>query len=224
MRSKRGLIASIGAATSLILAGTLALASVSTVIAFRGWPGVHTDPAVAMPTVLAVSAKDKSETKRSEPITVASVPVTPSRPHSSSTTSKSHRVVEHVENTPASTSSTKIAHIPSSPVVVADKPASAGSKPAPTSAGKPKAVLGNTVSKVGEGLGNTVQQTGKALGDVVEPVSPTLSQVVTNATDAVGNLVKKATDLVGTVLDSVLPIHRPDQQPAPAPAPAAPQG
>jgi len=189
VRGKRGLFASIGAATSLILAGTLALASVSTVIAFRGWPGVHSAPPITSPAILASAPTAGKQTHHSRALTVPAAATAPSH----AAASKSHSSGD-ARAASATQHASSPANVPSSPVVVsAAKPASASSSStsAPAKPAKKKAHLGDTVTKVGDGLGNTVTKTGQALGNVVEPISPALGQVVTNATDAVGGIVKK---------------------------------
>jgi hypothetical protein len=205
MRSRRGLIASIGAATSLILAGTMALAAVSTVIAFNGWPGVKGSVYEATPTLLAAAGDAGSSHNSSRAAVV--VPAAPA----------TRRHKPSVHGTHAGSTSARVvaapAHTAATAHVVAAAPQPQAVKPQSTQAGKkdttasvPKTSdLAKGVSNVGGGLGKTVENTGEVLGGVVAPLSPQLGQVVTNATNAVGGIVRQATDLLGRVLDVVAP-------------------
>ncbi|HEU4978015.1 MAG TPA: hypothetical protein VFT42_03890, partial [Solirubrobacteraceae bacterium] len=71
MRTRRGLLAGIGASTALVAAGTLALLALSAVIAFNGWPSsplsAHDTPVL----VLQPAAAGATAQRAAEPIVVA---------------------------------------------------------------------------------------------------------------------------------------------------------
>src|ERR671931_2849993 len=66
---RRGILPSVGAGTSLIVAGVLCLAVISSIIAFRGFPGLG--PGAARPPVrLVAPAADRTGRSAPAPIVV----------------------------------------------------------------------------------------------------------------------------------------------------------
>src|SRR5439155_9274062 len=172
MRATRGLLATLGASTCLVLAGTLGLLTVSAVVAFRGWPGLTAAPVAAESTPLAQAtarplppAADQSEAIviRSAPTRIlaharSGSPQSPGQAGGSGPRSEIAQVVPAPAHPPTA------AVAPTGPVVQL--------RPPPT---PPLPQVGEPVRKVGGGLGDTVEKTGDRVSDAVRPISPPLA-------------------------------------------------
>jgi hypothetical protein len=209
MRASRGLLATIGISTCLVLAGTLALLSVSAVVAFRGWPGLAPGVLGDYPTKLAdVSVRPvppRADGTRTGSVMLASV-ISPTSGTTSARTSghalhgaRSRDVAEAVHAPPHPP--TLVAAVPTAPVVVRS--------PVSTRPHVREAVdevtggLGTAVDQAGNQLGNTVAETGGKLASGVQPISPELAVTLDRVTEAVGNVVRglggKVAGTVGSV-------------------------
>ncbi len=208
-------MASLGATLTLVLAASLALAAVSTVVAFQGWPGVqmnHThDKAEVLAAVAPASSAERASAKGSPSLTVPHRAPAPPRPaHHAAPTVAPHRVATVSSVAPSRGTSGRVS-VQAHPAAQAANVASAvppANKNAST--GKPAYKPGDPVRKVGNDLGGTVAGAGKGLGDTVSKVSPALGETVTKVTQAVGQVVAGATDAVGKVLDDLT--HPPEQK------------
>jgi hypothetical protein len=195
MRASRGLLATLGVSTCLVMAGTLALLSVSAVVAFKGWPGLSPDPVTSQPTQLA-EAFDRPVpparvSRNAEAIMIA--PKTAPAAHrsigSSPTQARySGRIREVAEAVQAPAHPPTVAHAPTGPVEQTRLPYPDPPQVQET-VKKVGGELGAAVKDTGRGLGSTVQDTGKKLSDGVQPISPELARTIENVTKTVGDVV-----------------------------------
>jgi hypothetical protein len=184
MRASRGLLATLGVSTCLVLAGTLALLSVSAVVAFRGWPGVNPGAVSAEPTQLAqvsVRPLPPASGRRSTDAIVIATRIVAAAHHraASPPTPARHsgriREVAEAVKAPAYPPTDVVA--PTGPVVAR-----------PPTPAKPQ--VQETVDKVGGGLGATVKKTGDGLAQSVQPISPDLATTLDHVTETVGDAVE----------------------------------
>lgn len=204
MRAWRAVLASFGASTSLVLAGAMGLAAVSTIVAFQGWPGVEPQNAAARGAVVAQARTASSRTVRESAVVVVPTarrvaPLRASAPRAQRTTVATTPVRTNVSVTP---SQFRGGHTQGATSSISAAPGGEAEK-APTK--QTSSSVGDPVRRVGEGLDGTVQQTTKSLGDGVRPVSPALSNTLDETGQALGETVKAVTDAVGAVLDGLKP-------------------
>lgn len=194
MRATRGLLATLGASTCLVLAGTLGLLTVSAVVAFRGWPGLTAPPVAAESTPLAQATARPLPPDADQSSAALVLKSAPSRilaharsgsPQSLGQTSASGPRSEIAQVVPAPAHPPTVAVAPTGPVVQL--------RPPPT---PPLPQVGEPVRKVGGGLGETVAKTGQRLSDAVRPISPALADTVDKVTSSLGQKLK---DLGGGV-------------------------
>jgi len=212
MREWRAVLASFGASTCLILAGTIGLAAVSTVIAFQGWPGVKPQTGTSQDAVLAAAQVDPAHHRRGDEHAIVVRPRSAGTPRRSTPrpalrTTTAKRSAGTVPVSVHVSPPTRTAGASGGAAVTTTPSAAAPKAPRPAGSG-----AGDPVRQVGDGLDGTVQQTTKGLGDVVRPISPTVANVLDNTGEAVGQTVKNVTDTVGAVLDGLKP-----KSPPPAP-------
>jgi hypothetical protein len=193
MRFGRGLLATIGATTSLIAAGSLALFAVSAIVAFKGWPDIRAGDIVANTTAIATHAPTAADpSKSSEPIVLAAVPRKPAK--------QARRAAGSGQPLVASVKPviqrTRARRIPAAPAQTVMAPA-APVVPAPEEVRK----TGDPVREVTSGLGETTKVTTKGLGDTVRPVSPELGKALDDVGTVVGNTVDEVGEIVGALLD-----------------------
>lgn len=198
MRSARAFLASLGASTCLVLAGTVAMAMVSTLVAFTGLPGMQTDSAQAPTAVLIAAAgpRSGSAADAAQPAALA-LPALREPP---------------ARRAPARRVET------ASPVVQADPgaaPAGAGGpgagtfefeggeKPSGVNPGDPPDGSGparETVREAAGVLGGTVAGAGDGLAEVVAPISPPVADVVGGTSVVAGDVVTTVAEVVAGVL------------------------
>jgi hypothetical protein len=206
MHGWRAVLASFGASTSLVLAGAMALAAISTVVAFQGWPGVEPQAASASSAVVAqarTATHGAATSPRVVVVAKARRPVAAHRraaPGIAGTVVASTPVATNVSATPGRSGGSPTEGATSS--FSAEPSVDAQKTPKQTSAS-----AGDPIRKVGDGLGGGVQQTTKSLGDTVRPVSPALGNTLDNTGKALSNTVQKVTDTVGALLDALKPKH-----------------
>jgi hypothetical protein len=204
MRATRGLLASLGASTSLVLATAVALFSVSTIVAFRGWPGI--DGSIASPgeARIAVSAAEPGggpAATRAQRIVVPRVKAAPRRALSAARTQRASVAtrVPAVVSRPRSTARRRV------PTSAAAPPSTEPPQPAPVA--RPKRSLppaGDPVREVGTGLGGAVGGVAGGLGEIVRPLSPALGATADQAGRSLDETIRGVTDAVGALLDALL--------------------
>jgi hypothetical protein len=215
MRASRALLASLGASTALVLAGTLALAAVSTVVAFRGWPGVSLPQGHPDGTIVADARRASEHTARhSSPIVVSET----ARAAQPSRVAVRRQARRSVRSRAPHTGAVGSAATPTAQALPAATPApvrtTAQPQPHATPAtgvapavaalpAKPGQAVAKVTTKVTENLGGAVGDTGAAVGAVVRPASPTLADTVDAATQGVGRTVKDVGQTVSNVLNAL---------------------
>lgn len=212
MRAPRAIVASLGASLALVLAGTLALATVSTIVAFNGWPGVDTSDAHESSNALAVApaaARDGARTARALVVArPAPKPrVQPRRPAVRRATAapRAPRTVV------APTRDAGGRRAAQSGTGRAPQSVATSVPPAKEKA-KPKSPVYHATAPVrdlGNDLGGAVAGAGQGLGGAVSNVSPALGQVVQDATSAVGQTVAGVTKVVADVVDGLTQPKKP---------------
>jgi hypothetical protein len=210
VRGTRAFVASFGASLSLVLAGSLALMAVSTVVAFQGWPGIAAPDSASHDEVLASVASTQTDRAQAR-AKAASLVVAKAAPKP--------RVVVHRAHKAPATHVTKVGAIPAPTTVSASghakpvvhpaaAPQSTASAVAPVTAAaltsaRPTYTAGDPVRKVGNDLGGGVAGAGAGLGGVLDNISPALGNTVEKVTTAVGGAVAGVTQIVAAVLDSL---------------------
>lgn len=198
----------------MVLAASLALMAVSTVVAFQGWPGVYakgsSDKADMLARVAAPAETKHTSSKAKASLTVphrAPAPPPAVRKKPAAVAPKVAAVTASVA--PARHTNGKI-NAQAHPAAQAANVASVvPARETTASTGKPAYKAGDPVRKVGNDLGGTVAGVGKGLGDTVAKISPKLGETVEKVTQAVGQVVAGATDAVGAVVDKLA--HPPQQ-------------
>jgi hypothetical protein len=207
VRASRALFASLGASLSLVLAGSLALATISTVVAFQGWPGVASGQRSVSESQLQVASAPASVTR------ATALMMTTRRPRPAAPAHQEARraPVRTTTAPPAQTASRDVAGSKATQAHPASAPASAtlsGAGPSRTTT-KPKKVVvpvdAEPVRRIGNDLGSVVAGAGQGLGDSVSQLSPELGKVVSDVTTGVGTTVAATTQLVADVLDALAP-------------------
>jgi hypothetical protein len=186
---RRGILPSLGAGTSLIVAGVLCLAVISSIIAFRGFPGL--DPRDARPPVrLATPATDGPGRSAPAPIVVgatagsATLAAPVRRPQASSART-------HVDDPAVRIGSAPSAGSGSSPVAPVSDPVTA--PPAAT----PSADEPDTGTPAPTARPRPVRQTVDRVRDVTAPVQPPpVPPAVQPVVDQANGLVETANDVV----------------------------
>lgn len=207
MRVTRALWASFGAGMCITVTGVVLLAAVSTVVAFRGWPGADLTQPSTPPAMLAEVAgftePDDAATD-AKPIVVPAAPArstrraTTNRRRSASATNSSGKGSTRV----ATTEPTSGTAVPPVPVAPASQPgASPAAPPSKAPAAAPK--VGDGVRDLGSAVDAGAGNVTGALGDAVEPVSPTVGKTVGGVGEVVGDTVQGVTNVVAGVVDAL---------------------
>lgn len=196
MRATRGLMASLGAGTALVLAAAAALFSVSTIVAFRGWPGVDAPGVGSDPTAIAVASSLTDADLAARRIVVPA-----SRSMARKQAGASGATHLHGGPTVASRPSVAVrGRLPESSHAPTSK-----ATPAPGPRVRDETVTaGDPVREVGTGVGNAVGEVTGGLGEAVRPVSPALGRTLDGAGRGVEQTVGGVTRGVGTTLDTLL--------------------
>jgi hypothetical protein len=206
---RRGILPSLGAGTSLIVAGVLLLAVVSSIIAFRGFPGLGPD-AARPPVRLATPAADGTGRSAPAPIVVgatvgsATLAAPVRRPQASSARTHADGPAVRIGSAPSAGSGSG-----SSPVVPISDPVTSPPPAATPSAGEPDA---GTETPEPTSRPRPVRQTVDRVRDTVAPVPPPpvppaaqpivdeASGLVDTANDVVDQAAGVADDVIGGVL------------------------
>jgi hypothetical protein len=204
MRATRGLLASLGASTSLVLATAVVLFSVSTIVAFRGWPGI--DGSFASPGSQRIAVSDAGPgggraAARAQRVIVPHAPVArrerASAPRARNAAARAQAPVVVTRPRKAIRR-----HVPSS---ASSGPGASALPPAP--AARPKASVppaGGPVREVGTNLGGAAAGVAGGLGDTVRPVSPALGRTLDEAGRSLDQTIRGVTGVVGALLDNLL--------------------
>ncbi len=189
MRISRGVLAAIGASTSLIAAGALALLVVSAVVAFKGWPDIRASGVQASTTQVALQVDPAPRVTQVASRTIV-VPEPAARP---ARTAEPGSAVLGTRETGSTGSGTNRADSHAgAPTGATDKPP----------ADKPPAA-GDPVRNVVQGTTNTTSQTVKSLGDSVRPVSPQLADTVDQVNTVLNETLSGLGETVAGVLDAI---------------------
>lgn len=217
MRFARALLASVGAGTCLVLAGTLAMATLSTVVAFSGLPGLRADGADTTPPAILAAAGPGPGTADvgREPVALA-LPAVRARPRTT-TGAAARRAASPRTATGRVRAGAQagiagapqdgpIATAPSSPA----KAASGGGTGSLPEADSPAGAKGHAAPAVNAPGGGPVRDVGTAVGGViggivggvagtVQPVSPPVAAIVNET----GKAVEDATGAVVGAVDNL---------------------
>jgi len=180
---------------SLIVAGTLALTAVSTVIAFQGWPGITWGTGAEQADVLASVSAATSRSTHEHRMAV----VVPPKPEVAAPkpTRARRPAATTVAPTPATGGGPKsTAHPAAAPRPVMG---SAAPNRQPVTADKPVSTASQPVRDLGDQVGGAVANVGKS----VSAVNPTVGKAVEGVTNAVGGVVVGATEIVGEIIDKL---------------------
>lgn len=224
MRSARALLASLGAGTCLIIAGTLAMVFLSTVVAFSGLPGMRLDDGGAPPALLAAPAPPggmQAPLSDRNPKTMALRPMTPptagpARPARPARGGDSFEVAP-VPGAPVggAVTSPPGARAPAGPAGGGTTPATPAPAPArpssPAPAQAPVITPGpspspprDSLQDVGRASGDALKGVVVSVGEALKPVSPPLGGVVVETGEVAGETVPAATEAVGALLDDLV--------------------
>jgi hypothetical protein len=200
---RRGILPSLGAGTSLIVAGVLCLAVISSLIAFRGFPGLGPD-AARPPVRLATPAADGTGRSAPAPIVVgatagsATLTVPVQRPGARGPT-RTHAdgPAVRIRNAPSAGSGASPVAPVSDPVTVPPEATPSAAQPGTGTDTQPAE------------RPRPVRQTVDRVRDVAAPVQPppappvvqpVVDEVVGTANQVVDQAAGTADDLVGSVL------------------------
>jgi hypothetical protein len=189
-------MATVGAATSLVAAGSLALFALSAVVAFRGWPDMKTVGAPANTTAIAADpGRARAVAPLSKPIDLAKAEAGAERSRKADgATAPSSNVTGAAKRVAKTAVPSRSAAAPTSP------PAAATPSPPAPGPSKPGDPVRNTTG----GLGDTTNEATKGLGEVVRPVSPQLADVVDGVGKVVGDTLNGAGQALGELVDGLL--------------------
>ena len=189
MRISRGVLAAIGASTSLIAAGALALFVVSAVVAFRGWPDIRASGVQASTTQVALQVDPAPRVTQLASRTIV-VPEPAARPAVAA--KPGGAVLGTREDGDAGSGANRADSQAGAPTGTTDKPTA----PRTPGAGDPvRGVVNDTTS--------TTSQTVKSLGDTVRPVSPQLADTVDQVNTVLNQTLSGLGETVAGVLDAI---------------------
>jgi len=216
MRFARALLASFGAGTCLVLAGTLAMATLSTVVAFSGLPGLGAGGADTTPPAILAAAVSGAGTADVVPDPVAlATPTVSSRP---AATGAQGAPVPRVATagaqavapiaTAAAPQTGLSATTPTSPASTVSGAGAASLPPFRASPGAKApadpavtAPVTGPVRDVGTAVGGIVAGLGDDLAETVQPLAPPVATIVGETTKVAGETVVAATDVVATMVE-----------------------
>lgn len=207
MRFARALLASLGAGTCLVLAGTLAMATLSTVVAFSGLPGLRSGTAATPPAILA-AAGPSAGSADVVPVALAR-PAVPSRTTATPVGGASApRVTAAAAVAAAQTAGSVVPQGGPNTTTPTPTPSAAsgggsGSLPqavTPPAKTRPSPAVtapsGGPIRDVGTTAGGIVAGVGGGLAETVRPISPPVATIVGDTTKAAGDTVEGATGTV----------------------------
>jgi hypothetical protein len=189
VRATRAFVGSLGAGVSLAIAASLALLVVSSVVAFRGWPGAPSVPKLPDVAQLGAAAPDNGSSAGSGG--AVKLPAAPAR--LATTTPRGARTHQRSVAATRGGSGSSVA-VPAS--------GGDGAGAASTTSGKPTAKTspGHIFQSVGTQAADTVRQTTQAGGQAVAPIAPPVGRTLEELGAAGGSVVQGATDSAGKLL------------------------
>jgi hypothetical protein len=188
VRATRGVFGALGAGTMLAIASSVALLVVSSVVAFRGWPGAPSEPGV-----------DNARLVGPSPDSRGAVPASVTLPRATASSAPREKVRRAAEDAGSRTSrpasSTAQAASTAQPVY------SSSSSTAPaTRQPSRESAAGQTVAKVGRQAGDAVSKTTQAAGQAVAPVAPPVGRTLEDLGAAAGSTVQQVAGAAGKTL------------------------
>lgn len=208
MRFTRSFLAGLGAATSLVLAGSLALLAVSTVIAFNGWPEIRSAASEDRVTSLAMATAPSAEQTAVRAVPLAT---TAARPASRERASRETRRPATRRPSPARQDTVRVgAGAPSAPAVSRGAPVNgagerAGTETAPKTPAAPRAPKpADAVRNTTAPLADTVRDVTDGAAQALDPVSPTVADTVGGLGETVGTTVDGVGEAAGNIVDGLL--------------------
>jgi len=205
MRVTRAIVASLGTGMSLVLVGAVLLASVSTVVAFNGWPGSTAAVRDTPAAMLADASVPEAEPRSSTPAALV-VPEAPVRRSVARVAAERPAPADDATPAPRVALAPAVGTSGSGGAAVRPSRASgeapAQEEPAAPAATRPSAT--ETVRDVGADLGGALDTTVGDVGTTLDPVSPTLGQTVDDVGQVVSDTVQGLTNTVADVLDGSL--------------------
>ena len=201
MRASKGLLAALGAGTSLAAAAVIALFSVSVLLAVHGWPQVSradgSDSVALRAQIAATAAADGDSGAANAPAPVA----LPARPPAVRHRTAARRTLARRGPASRRPGATR-------PGTAAPAPGSSGSSgvPSPGSSGgsSPSGGSGpapsNVVAPVTHTVGSTVTNVTDTAGGALEPVSPAVADTVTTTGQQAGDAIDQVGQAVGGVV------------------------
>jgi hypothetical protein len=213
MRFARALLASFGAGTCLVLAGTLAMTTLSTVVAFSGLPGLRAGGADTTPPAVLAAAGPGAGTADVVPAPVALArPAAPSRTTTATTRTRRASALRVATGGAVAATQTAGSVVPQAgpntttpaPTPSAASGGGSGSLPkavvSPGAKARPSPAVtapsGGPLRDVGTTAGGIVAGVGGGLAETVRPVSPPAATIVGDTTKAAGDTVEAATGTV----------------------------
>lgn len=210
MRFARALLASFGAGTCLVLAGTLAMATLSTVVAFSGLPGLGAGGADTTPPAVLAAAVPGGGTAdvASTPVALA-MPAVSSRPDGTPARgAPTSRAATAGAQAAAQTAATDAPQADPSATPTAVKSAAPGagaaSRPEIQTPAGARAPGGSAdtppvdgpVRDAGTAVGGIVTGVDGGVAETVRPVSPPVATILGETRKVAGETVEAATDVV----------------------------
>ena len=218
MRSARALLASLGAGTCLIIAGTFAIVSLSAVVGFSGLPGIRLDDGGAPPALLAaplppdrMAAPVSAGTlkplalRRATPSAArAARPARPSRGGTSFAATPGGGAASSPPGTSSPADPAGGGTTPATPAPDPVRPPAPAPAPVVTPEPSPSpSPAPDPLRSVGEAAGEAVKGVVGGVGRAVKPVSPPLGGVVVQTGDVAGATVPAAVEAVSELLDGL---------------------
>ena len=210
MRSARALLASLGAGTCLILAGTLAMATLSTVVAFSGLPGIRAGSSDALPAaVLATAAVPTAGTAEGSRVVALAPPDSrapvPARRPVAQAGARAGATSQGVTAAPAPRGPGATTDpVATDPVAVVEGGSTDDPPRPPRPEPRPSPVLPADAGEPVRAVGDVVAGTGAGLAQTVAPLSPEVAVVVDETGKVAGDTVAAATEAVAALLDALV--------------------
>jgi len=213
MRFARAFLASFGAGTCLVLAGTLAMATLSTVVAFAGLPGLRADGADTTPPAILAAAAPGADTADVNPAPVTLVlPAVGEGPKATTMAAKGRPAAPRLATggaqgaaeiaTSGAPQTGPRATTPNSPKRAASGDGD-GSLPQADPPAGAKAPVAPAVDGPVRDVGTVVAGAGGGVAETVRPVSPPVATIVGETAKVAGDTVAAATDAMATVVEGI---------------------
>lgn len=190
-----------GAATCLLVAGTLAMTLVSGLIAFNGWPGLDVQDVGEQAALVA-----QVRTGTGTVVTAAPLRMRPPAPAPRVTPLRARRPAVVTSSGPTSQRAAAPARrrpFNDDPRPRPRKPPVKDPQPSPPEVPAAASAPGEPVRDLGKALDTTVDSTGKVVAGLLTPTAPVLGTAVQNTTDVAGDVLGQVVGVVGTIVDGL---------------------